>query len=224
VTELGLVGVTIPGLVGGEPLDLPKFRPFFEAVDALDTTLGLHAVTGMHDTPWADCFRDFFSTHVTAMPFSVMVALTSLMRGGLFETLPNLRVAFLEVGASWLPYWAWWVGHHVDEWAERGFRARPDFDDWGGPSQDIAPTRRPLDYVREGRILTGFELEEDLRYIVDKLGAAGLMYASDYPHGDMSWSKVADTRAHPALTPTEVDALLGGNAARFYKLPVAARA
>ena len=41
VTELGLVGVTIPGLVGRDPLDLPKFRPFFEAVSALDTTLGL---------------------------------------------------------------------------------------------------------------------------------------------------------------------------------------
>ena len=120
--------------------------------------------------------------------------------------------------------WVTRLVEHVHEWEERGFRARPDFDDWGAPSQDIAPTRRPLDYVREGRILTGFELEEDLRYILDRLGTASLMYASDYPHGDMSWSKVADTRAHPDLTPTEVDALLGGNAARFYKLPVAAPA
>jgi predicted TIM-barrel fold metal-dependent hydrolase len=54
---------------------------------------------------------------------------------------------------------------------------------------------------------------------VDKLGAACLMYASDYPHGDMSWTKVPETRENPTLTDAEKDAILGGNAARFYQFP-----
>ncbi len=58
VRELGCVGVLVPGLVGNQPLHLPKFEPFFAAVAA-------------RDVPWADCFRDFFSTHVTMMPFSM---------------------------------------------------------------------------------------------------------------------------------------------------------
>jgi uncharacterized protein len=220
VRELGLVGVTIPGIVGNEPLSQPKFLPFFEAIAELDTALGLHAVTGMHYTPWSDCFRDFFQTHITCMPFSMMVGLTSMIRAGLFERFANLRVGYLEIGASWLPYWAWWVGHHVAEWEETNFQGSPDMADWGESSYKLPSTRRPLEYIQEGRIYSGFETDENLRQVIDGLGAGALMYASDYPHGDMSWTRVPETRAMENLTGAEKDALLGGNAARFYKLPL----
>ncbi|MDP6560110.1 MAG: amidohydrolase family protein [Candidatus Binatia bacterium] len=80
--KLGLVGVTIPGIVEDKPLHSPEFYPFFKAANELDCQIGFHAVTGMHNTPWADCFKDFFSTHVNAMPFSMMVSLMSVIRIG----------------------------------------------------------------------------------------------------------------------------------------------
>jgi uncharacterized protein len=221
VRELGHAAVLVPGMVGNETLDLPKFEPFFETIAALDVPLGLHAVTGMHYTPWGDCFRDFLSTHTTVMPFSMMVGVVSLLRAGYFERFPTFRAAFLEIGASWLLYWSWWVGKHVADRAERGFAAPPMLQEWGGEPYEVAPTRPPLEYLREGRMLSGYEPDEDLRYIVDKLGAGCLMYASDYPHGDMSWTKVPETRENPTLTDAEKDAILGGNAARFYQFPVA---
>ena len=103
VQKLGLPGVVIPGMVGNRPLHAKEFISFFETMNELNAPVGFHAVTGMHYTPWADCFTDFFSTHVTAMPFSMMVAMMSLVGSGLLKTLPNLRCAFLEIGASWLP-------------------------------------------------------------------------------------------------------------------------
>jgi predicted TIM-barrel fold metal-dependent hydrolase len=105
IQKLGLLGVVIPGIAGNKPLHAKEFIPFFETMNELNAPIGFHAVTGMHDTPWANCFTDFFSTHVTAMPFSMMVAMMSMVRSGLLKTLPRLRCAFLEIGASWFPYW-----------------------------------------------------------------------------------------------------------------------
>ncbi len=56
---------------------------------------------------------------------------------------------------------------------------------------------------------------------MDRLGPECLLYSSDYPHGDMSWTRVPETRADVRLSDAEKAALLGGNAARFYKLPAA---
>jgi len=59
--------------------------------------------------------------------------------------------------------------------------------------------------------------ELDLLHI-DQVGAGSLMYASDYPHSDMDWGRVDAIRKNDSITREERDALLGGNAQRFYKL------
>ena len=218
VGELGLAGVLLPGMVGNRPLHAPEYEPFFAAVDELDTPIGFHAVTGMHDTPWADCFTDFFSTHVTAMPFSMMVGMMSVARMGILARYPNLRCAFLEIGATWFPYWAWWVGKHIEH--VRGPRGDGRHEgNWGREPYTLPETiREPMEDILAGRILSGFEDDENLRAIIEQVGAGSLMYASDYPHSDMDWGRVAAIKKNDSLTQEERAALLGGNARRFYKL------
>jgi len=186
-------------------------------MDELNAPIGFHAVTGMHSTPWADCFSDFFSTHVTAMPFSMMVAMMSMVRLGLLKTLPHLRCAFLEIGASWFPYWNWWVGKHIEHVLEP--RAGRKESNWGREPYDLPSTvHEPIEDILEGRILSGFETDENLRPILDQLGSKGFMYASDYPHSDMEWNRVQSIKGSEALTGTEKADLLGENARRFYNL------
>jgi uncharacterized protein len=219
VQKLHLNGVVLPGMIGNTPLHAKEFVPFFEAMDELDVPIGFHAVTGMHYTPWADCFTDFFSTHVTAMPFSMMVAMASLVRSGLLQKLPRLRCAFLEIGASWLPYWNWWVGKHIEHVLEP--RAGRKESDWGrAPYELPATVREPGADILEGRILSGFESDENLRSIIDQLGSNAFMYASDYPHSDMEWGRVQAIKGSEALTSSEKAALLGDNARRFYNLQI----
>ena len=219
VQKLGLNGVVIPGMVGTTPLHAKQVIPFFETMNGLDAPIGFHAVTGMHDTPWADCFTDFFSTHVTAMPFSMMVGMMSLVRSGLLKTLPNLRCAFLEIGASWLPYWNWWVGKHIEHVLEP--RAGRRESEWGGEPYELPPgVHEPREDILQGRILSGFECDENLRSIVDHLGSKALMYASDYPHSDMDWDRVQTIKGSEALTLTEKADLLSENARRFYNLRI----
>lgn len=216
--ELDLIAVTIPGIVGDKPLHSPEFYPFFKAANDLNCPIGCHAVTGMHCTPWADCFTDFFSTHVTAMPFSMMVALMSVIRMGIMETLPNLRFAFLEIDATWLHYWSNWVNRHVKDSprVSSGYHLESG---WGEEPYLLPDTSRdPMEYIQSGRFLSGYSEHEDLRYLIDHLGSKTFMYASDYPHGDTEWERVKETRSLDTLTGEEKNAILGDNAARFYGL------
>lgn len=218
VRELGLVAVTIPGMIRDKPLHSPEFYPFFKAANDLDCPIGFHAVTGMHYTPWADCFKDFFSTHITAMPFSMMVAFLSMTRMGIMEELPKLRCAFLEIDATWLHYWARWVNKHVEDAprVKSGHHLEPG---WGEEPYLLPQSARdPMDYIQQGRFLSGYHEEEDLRYLIDRLGVKTFMYASDYPHGDTEWERVPNTTALTTISDAEKGALLGENAARFYKI------
>jgi uncharacterized protein len=219
VQKLGLLGAVIPGIVGNNPLHAKEFTPFFETMNELNAPIGFHAVTGMHYTPWADCFTDFFSTHVTAMPFSMMVAMMSMVRSGLLKALPHLRCAFLEIGASWFPYWTWWVGKHIEHVLEP--RAGRKESSWGREPYGLPSTvHEPMEDILEGRILSGFETDENLRVILDQLGSKGFMYASDYPHSDMEWNRVQAIQGSEALSSAEKADLLDENARRFYNLQI----
>jgi predicted TIM-barrel fold metal-dependent hydrolase len=218
VQDLGLVAATIPGMVGDRPLHSQEFYRFFKAANDLDCPIGFHAVTGMHYTPWAVCFTDFFSTHITCMPFSMMVALMSLTQMGIMAEFPKLRCAFLEIDGTWLHYWARWVNKHVSD-AKRVSAGHHLEKGWG-ESPYLLPetTRDPMEYIKSGRFLTGYDEHEDLRYLIDRLGAKTFMYASDYPHSDTEWERVPSTKALETISAEEKSAILGENAVRFYKI------
>jgi len=135
------------------------------------------------------------------------------------KTLPHLRCAFLEIGASWFPYWNWWVGKHIEHVLEP--RAGRKESNWGREPYDLPSTvHEPIEDILEGRILSGFETDENLRPILDQLGSKGFMYASDYPHSDMEWNRVQAIKGSEALTGAEKVDLLGENARRFYNLQI----
>lgn len=87
------------------------------------------------------------------------------------------------------------------------------------PCELPATVHEPGEDILEGRILSGFEGDENLRSF-DQLGSKGFMYASDYPHGDMDWGRVQAIKGSEALSTDEKAALLGENARRFYNLSI----
>ena len=50
------------------------------------------------------------------------------------------------------------------------------------------------------RILSGFEDDENLRSIIDQVGAGSLIYGSDYPHSDMDWGRVDAIKNNDSIT------------------------
>jgi predicted TIM-barrel fold metal-dependent hydrolase len=204
----GAVAVTIPPVLGDRNLDDAALLPFFEACASLDLAVAVHSAPGMHlPLPGAGRFDNYAMVHALSFPVDQMVALTALTLGGVLDRFPSLRVAFLESGVGWVPYFV----HRLHEHHEK----LPHLLD--GPVTD------PRAIVERGQCYFSFEAEESLlATYVEHLGDESLVYASDYPHWDSDFPGTVDEvrrqAAEQALGDASVGRVLGANAARLYRL------
>lgn len=205
-TAKGAVAVTIPPVVGDRNLDDPSLLPFFEAAADAGVAVGIHSAPGMNNPlPAADRFDNYAQVHLLSFPVDQMVALTALAMGGVFDRVPGLRVAFLEAGAGWVPYFVFRMQEHREKRAELLPGMKSD----------------PLDLIERGQCFFSFESEEPLlETFVEHLGAGSLVWASDYPHWDSEFpGTVKAARELTRELGEEIAAqLLGGNAVRLYRL------
>lgn len=79
----------------------------------MGSLLAVHAtVRGPHYFA-ADLYDQFIDVHTLSHPFAQMIQMTSLILRGVMERFPRLRLAFMEAGCSWVPYW---MGRMDEEW------------------------------------------------------------------------------------------------------------
>ena len=105
---LGLPGVLIrPNHFGGDYFDAASWTPFYEALETTGGVLAVHEALGVRSgtTIGSDRFTGFAARHACSHPLEQMTAMVALVLGGVLERHPGLRVAFLESGTGWLPYW-----------------------------------------------------------------------------------------------------------------------
>src|SRR5205807_3993142 len=123
--------------------------------------------------------------HMTAFPFELMIALMHLIGEGVFDRYPRLKVAFMEGGAGWIPFWA----ERLDEHQEK---LRPQWPDL---------QRKPSEIIQSDQVSFTCEPEEHtLPYVLDTVGASQVMYASDYAHWDCEFPEsVRMLRSIPGL-------------------------
>ena len=203
VTKLSLVGGMLAAQAHSKNLGSPEFYPLYEEAQRLNTPLAIHAFGG--DEAGSEIFDQFICLHTTGHPFPVFRQLTAMIFGGIPELFPDLKLAYLEVGCGWIPYW---IERMDEEWKKRGKVEAP------------LCKKKPSDYLRGGQIYYGCEPEEKMMsYVVGQIGSESLMYASDYPHWDMSWpdSAVLLWRREDLSLEAKKN-ILEYNARRFYNL------
>lgn len=124
---------------------------------------------------------------------------------GVFERFPLLRLACLEAGAGWAPYF---FARLDEEYEHRGAIEAPEV------------SRPPSDYIRRGQLYFAFEPEEPLLpHIVDHIGQDYFIYATDYPHWDNSFPEsLRAMQRREDLSDEAKGKLLGDNARRLYRL------
>ncbi|HVB91277.1 MAG TPA: amidohydrolase family protein [Acidimicrobiales bacterium] len=206
--ELGLVCTVVPPALATRNLDHPDLSRFFSAACDLDMPLGVHGAPGLHMPKiGVDRFENYVQVHCVSFPFDQMTAMTALVSGGVFDRHPTLRVAFLEAGAGWLPWFVERLGEHYEargDWIQDGWQRHPD------------------EYVSAGNVWVTCEPDERmLPAVVQQLGAGCVMFASDYPHWDGAWPHSSTELLEQPLDPAPLAAVAGGNARRFYSLPEA---
>ena len=127
--------------------------------------------------------------------------------GGVLERFPTLRVAFLEGGCGWLPFFMDRLDEHVEK--------LPALVPW--------LTQAPSEHIRGGRVFITCEPEEDLAYPISRLGEDMIMYASDYAHWDSEYPDSARKIAErEELTEVQKAKHPARERPRFYGLSVPA--
>ena len=204
--ELELVAIMVPAVLRERNLDHPDLAPFYAAAEDLDMPLGIHGAPGIHLPPLgAERFDNYLQVHVVSFPFDMMVATTALVLGGVLERHPRLRVALLESGVGWVPYFF----DRLDEHVEKRGRLTPGCK------------RAPREYLARGQLYVSCEPEESVvPFAAATLGDRFIMYASDYPHWDSDFpNSTRPLRERTDLGPEAKARILGENAATFYRLP-----
>lgn len=207
VEQLGFRGVwrRPERFAGVAALHDPAHEPLFAYLADADVPLAIHP--GMNGVVPYEYFGDRFDRDYTAMhaahfPVEQMMTLTTLVAFGILQRHPRLRVALLECGAGWLPYYA----HRLDEHLEV----------FGFDRADLS--MRPSDYVRRQVFVSVEEDEPGLASVLAQFPDS-VVFASDYPHAD---------GVFPGATKAILDAtglhdddkrrVLVDNAARLYAL------
>lgn len=161
VKELGLAGVQIGSHVNQLNLNEPSLFPILEAAQALDACVFVH--------PWDMLGQDRMSKYwlpwLVGMPAESALAICSMLFGGVFERLPNLRVAFAHGGGSFPGTFGR---------IEHGFNVRPDLC-------AVDNKTNPRQYLGKFWVDSLVHDPEMLRLIVRMFGEDKVALGTDFP-------------------------------------------
>src|SRR2546422_4126794 len=159
VTQLKMVGIQIGCTVREDTLlSDARLTDFWAEAERLNVAIAVHGPA------LPSLFRSYFdinrpdhmleASHM-AHTFAQMLACSNIITGGVLERFRQVRVAFLEGGAGWVPYWM----HRMDEYHE------------------VAPERwahisaKPSEYVRSGRVFFSCEPgDEFIPFFLEHVG------------------------------------------------------
>lgn len=161
VNELGLSGVQIGSHVNEWNLNAPELFAVFEAAQDLNASIFVH--------PWdmmgKEQMKDYWLPWLVGMPAESSLAMCSMIFGGVFERLPQLKVAFAHGGGSFPST----IGR-----IEHGFNCRPDLVAVDNPIN-------PREYLDRIYLDTLVHDPLMLKYLIDLIGAEKLALGTDYP-------------------------------------------
>ncbi|MBM3924956.1 MAG: amidohydrolase [SAR202 cluster bacterium] len=164
--------INMPDPGGSRVWSDAQFDPLWSALEELDLAASFHGGGSQQHF-----FKDLTKTpglasvsHALAFPLDDMLAMGTLIFGGVLERHPNLRCSFLEANAGWLP---WWLGRMDDHAVGRQGRFQY------GKGVDM----KPSDYFRR-QCFVACDADEETLEIATERAADNLIFNTDWPHPD----------------------------------------
>jgi predicted TIM-barrel fold metal-dependent hydrolase len=218
--EHGLRGILLPCMWGkNAPYHHPKYDPLWAACQDHDVVIHFHS----GPAPTEDYFGPppmgsqplspgSMGIYVSEVVWYCVRPLTFMLWGGAFERFPRLKVAITEGTTVWVPEYLRLLDQRYSEthYAQK-------LGDYRSHLKS-----RPSEYFARNVALGASCMprrEAELRH---QIGVANIMWGSDYPHPEGSWPVTREQMVETfrGLPGAEIEAMLGGNAARFYGFDV----
>jgi len=166
----GLKGIEIGTHVNGVYPGDVRFRPFWEACEALGAFVFIHPVEGGGRAE----LQNYYMWNVIGNPLETTVAAGHLILSGVMEAYPRLKI-LLAHGGGTLPY--------IHGRLDRGFKQRPEIHK--------VISRPPTEYLKMFYFDTITHDPKVLCDLVELVGADHVLLGSDYPF-DMGNENPAD--------------------------------
>jgi uncharacterized protein len=197
-----------PNPLYGRTLGASDFDPLYSALEETGLALAVHEGLGVRGpTIGRDRSDTFAIRHAMSHPMEQMAAMAALMLEGSLERHPGLRVAFLESGTGWLPYWLARLDGHCE---------------WLHDTETKALTLTPSEYFARQCVICTDPDDPLAAWVTSQVGADHVMWASDFPHPDALYpdavTSFLEESAEHALAGTDLDEVLWDAPVRFYRL------
>ena len=224
---LGSVGLMLLGTYGDRHLDHPDFEPIWRTCAELDMPVAIHP--GFCNPGLDNQFNAVGDAVAIPFVLSLMLGFYSIIRSGLLDRYPNLRVGFMENGARWVDFLVMRMDEFsgLDSDRTTVFRKLADPDEAliaGSGVMRRRPYRGnvpPQEYIRRGQIYVNCEVDEhQLPFVVEEYGNDFLMFAGDIAHPHRVCHAVQILKDRPDLSEETKRKILVDNTAKFYGLPV----
>src|SRR4030095_9144548 len=98
------------------PLGHKFYDPIYREAENLGCALAVHGTNGADELA-SGAFETFTEVHTVSFPVGMFVQFSNMIYQGVPARFPKWRLAFLEIGSTWLPYWLDRMDEH---WEKRG--------------------------------------------------------------------------------------------------------
>jgi len=199
----GVTGFMIT-TVRHNPVHANCYMKLYRAIEERGLALSFHSGFHWGESVFKNCNR-FLSVHALGFSFYNILHLTNWVINGLGERFPKLPVIWVEAGLAWVPF----------------LMQRLDHEYMLRTSDCPTLKKKPSDYMRDMYYSSQpMEVQdmEALKCTFRMINAeTQLLYSSDYPHWDFDLPTVMWDL--PFLSEKAKHNILGGTAARLFKLP-----
>lgn len=167
----GFVQVLLP-VRSEAPYGHRRYLPIFEAAERHNLVVSLQFGGAPGNPPTGSGWPSYYIEEYVGMAQVFQTQVLNMVVEGVFDRFPNLRVALIEGGWTWLPSLMW----RIDK-------------DWKGLRREVPwNTRVPSEYIR-GRVRLSLQPTDapadgdHLLQIIEQMGSDELlMFSTDYPH------------------------------------------
>lgn len=211
VNKLGVKSLMVNSNWRGENWDTVNLYPFWDEMNNLGVPIYVHGnpfscqVQDHVPSNWTIGWERMRRLHISnylGFGFEYMVNMASLTLGGLLTDFPNLKFAFFEAGASWLP----WVMYSLD----RVYGIEP---------QCARCEVKPSELILNSSYVAAEPDEDAIVGAIQTIGNKNFIVGSDYPHPPSTFPNTAAGILNmPGLTDEDKEAMLGGNLRRLFNI------